>query len=78
MTWEQLRQMIEKMPRDQRSDPVVFIVDYNGPDRRALLVDLVQADQDLFFGFSVGSECVVGQGEWFLADSDDDLAAGSR
>lgn len=76
MTWDDLKKLISRMPAERRRDPVVMILDYHGPDRRLLYLEVVQADEDVYQGISVGSECVLDEGEWFLADVEEDVAAG--
>lgn len=75
MTWEDLAKLIAEMPAARRNDPAVLVADYHGPDRRAVYLELIQAWEDVYVGISVGNEFVLSAGEFFLADSDEELEA---
>lgn len=76
MTWAHLAEAIMRMPPRKRQEGVVFVMDYHGPDRQKIAVELVRAYEDVFVGISVGNECVLDEGDYFLADVDENVWAG--
>jgi hypothetical protein len=68
MTWDDLAQRISMMPADQKKRDVLLIEDYDGPNRRATVLGVVKAHEDVYCGFGIGCDRILMDGDLFFQE----------
>ena len=68
MTWNKLTKKIGKMSADQKNRDVLLIEDYDGPDRRASILGIVRAHEDVYCGFGIGCDRILFKGDLYFSD----------
>lgn len=59
MTWNQIANLIGRMPAKQRNNEAILIDDCGGPGQRVKQIEIARAPQDLYDGISIGNEIIV-------------------